>query len=125
MDILILYQAFNSNGAKVLEAAHTSGEWYDGEHPIIDNDEERVRMQVERIKGHQFEPDGSHHSTWENRYNSAGHLIDSHTWNAAGELIRRCVHEYSNTGECTGWHVWKADGSHEFITMHTIEEDGQ
>ena len=114
MDTFVFYQGFNDKGVKILEASHTSGEWYDGEHPIIDDDLERVKMGIVRIKGHQFKPDGSHSQTWDNHYNSAGWIIKSVIRNTEGDLIRKCTFEYSDTGDCKGRHVWEANGDYEY-----------
>jgi len=56
------------------------GQWYDGLHPLIDSDEERVRRGVVEVRGKLYDAIGELEVEWLAHYDADGRLFESWEW---------------------------------------------
>jgi hypothetical protein len=70
----VVLTARDADGAIVQELELRPHEWYDGECPLNDSDEERRLLSVRTIEGYQTSPDGRIIQRWRNTYDAEGRL---------------------------------------------------
>lgn len=76
-DRKVVLTARDADGAIVQQLELTPYEWYDGECPLIDSDEECRRLSVRTIEGCQTDEYGKIYRKWKNTYDAEGRLEDS------------------------------------------------
>jgi hypothetical protein len=85
-------EAFSPEGNLVLGLLFSGYEWYEQQHPIVDDPEERVRRNVAEIRGKQYDSAGALSQHWRCAYAADGSLIESWQWQADGALQHRKWH---------------------------------
>jgi hypothetical protein len=73
----VVLTARDADDAIVLVLELTPEEWYGGERPLIDSDEECRRLSARTIEGYETEEDGKIFLRWRNTYDAGGHQNDS------------------------------------------------
>src|SRR5713226_6080951 len=68
----VVLTARDADGAIVQELELTTYEWYEGECPLNDSDEECRRLSVRTIEGYQTNPEGKIIQRWKNTYDAEG-----------------------------------------------------
>jgi hypothetical protein len=76
-DSKVVLTACDADGTVMQELVLAPYEWYDGECPLIDSDEERRRLSVRTIEGYQANSEGKIIQRWKNTYDADGRLEDS------------------------------------------------
>ncbi len=72
--------AYDPKGGFVLCQVFSTYDWYEKLHPIIDTDEERVRLNVSVIEGRQYNREGTMFVHWRMKYNPDGSIAESWEW---------------------------------------------
>jgi hypothetical protein len=85
----VIIDAYDDEQRLVLHEVYSTGDWYDGDHPIIDSNEERARLHVTRIEGEQYDLNGEVDVRWVQTYDGAGVLTRSQQWRADGSTTVR------------------------------------
>ena len=65
-------RGYDSEKQQVFHQIIPYGVWYDGERPVMDSDEERVRLNIRTIEGHQYDVDGNITVRWRMQYSQSG-----------------------------------------------------
>ncbi len=73
----VVLTARDADGAIVQELELMPCEWYDGECPLIDSDEECRRLSVRTIEGYQTNPEGKIIQRWRITCDAEGRQEDS------------------------------------------------
>ena len=75
-DSKVIITARDADGNIVKKLEVTPYEWYDGdeERPLIDSDEERLRLSVRSIEGYQTNSEGKVIQRWRGTYHADGRL---------------------------------------------------
>ena len=73
----VVLTARDAEGAVVQELELTIYEWYDGECPLIDSDEEYRRLSVRTIEGYQTNSEGKVIQRWRITCDAEGRQVDS------------------------------------------------
>jgi hypothetical protein len=79
-------QAFDSAGEGICCQTYSSYDWYEGKHPWIDSDSERIRLGVRRIDGVQTDSNGEVQVKWTMEYGPNGAAIREQVQRAGGQL---------------------------------------
>ncbi len=77
-------EAFDFEGESILRQVYPKGEWYEKTHAIIDSDAERARLRIARIRGEQYDHNGTLEVTWDLSYAENGALREERVWRQDG-----------------------------------------
>lgn len=83
---LVEIEAYTPEDKQVLQLVIPTYEWYGGTHPVIDSNEERVRLHISRIEGRQYNADGDLIVRWNTTYAADGSIIEDKSWNEDGSV---------------------------------------
>ena len=67
---------YNEKGQAVVEHLYSQYDWYEGLHPLIDNDDERAEKGIALIAGKEYDPDGQLKLEWRMRYGPDGRIVE-------------------------------------------------
>jgi hypothetical protein len=76
----VVITARDAEGTIVQELELSPYEWYDGEVPLIDRDDECRRLGVRSIEGYHTDKEGRVYKRWKNTYDAQGQLEDMERW---------------------------------------------
>lgn len=79
MDAYVHLVAKDAAGQVVLETDIPYLQWYDGDNPLIDETDERLRLGIRSLEGTQYR-DGALDSHWRVTYGADGEYEDSETF---------------------------------------------
>src|SRR5579862_6680646 len=77
-------EEYDPMGKSVFRHVFLTREWYENLHPIIDSDEERVRLNISRIQGVQYDANGDVATRWSLIYGDTGALVEERVWRQDG-----------------------------------------
>lgn len=76
----VVAEAYNTEGHLVCRLSFSTLQWYEEEHPLIEENVERVKLNVAEMKGWHFDAQGEMESWWQNKYAADGSLLEAWNW---------------------------------------------
>ena len=86
-------KAFDHQGHLICHQIISRIDWYDGLHPIIDQEQERAHLHIRRVDGVFIDQQGEIEKSWRNFYSEDGVLLRFDQWQGQDAPF------YSETGE--------------------------
>src|ERR1043166_551293 len=80
--------AYDITGNVVTEEYFSTYDWYERLQSLVDNDSERVRLQVESISGTQYDDHGNVRMQWRNTYLTDGSIASEAIVHSDGTITR-------------------------------------
>lgn len=77
-------RSYDAQNQLVFHQVFPNSKWYEELHPIIDSDEERVRLSIKTTEGHQYDSSGDITVRWRLIYSQTGQLAEEWVWRRDG-----------------------------------------
>lgn len=82
----VILLGYNEEGRAIYNHTFCTYDWYENLHPIIDDDEETVRLGIRRMDGWQYTRHGQLEKWWRLAYGEDGSTVEHREWRKDGTV---------------------------------------